>query len=120
MDKIAELNASIPSIVESVVAKSAAKSYYTGLGTEKPEKITTMTAELLDCMMTYLKTASLAHALADMKAFQKDTPSEDSGVELKALWADIIDEATLLNPNSKNLLQQLGEVFDRLITESAN
>jgi len=117
MDSITPLNASIPAIIEKVVARSIDRDYFNEFGTAKSEKVRTMTAELLDAMMGYLKTASLAHALADMKDFLKNNPSKDSGVELKALWTDIIDEATLANPVSKNLLHQVGEVFNRLIAE---
>lgn len=117
MDAIAPLVESIPAIIENVVNGSQGKSYFDEFGAEKANKIRSMSTELLESMIGYLKTASLAHAKEEMKTFQINTPSTDAGVELKALWADIIQEAALLNPNSKKLLQQLQEVFDRLINE---
>lgn len=117
MDAIAPLKASIPTIIENVVASSAGKSYFDEFGKEKSDKIKEMTTELLESMIGYLNAASLAHAREEMKAFQINTPSSDAGVELKALWADIIEAATVLNPNSRKLLQQVQEVFNRLITE---
>ncbi len=120
MDKIEALSQTFPAIIENVVANSREKDYYSEFGTAKAEKIKAMTSELLEGMIGYLKTASLEHARSDMKEFQENTPSEDSGMELKALWSDIIAEASLLNPDSKNLLQQLWGVFDRLINESHN
>lgn len=120
MDKIEALSQTFPAIIEHVVANSLGKDYYHEFGAAKPEKIRAMTSELLDGMMGYLKTASLEHARSEMKEFQENTQSEDSGIELKALWTDIIAEASLLNPDSKNLLHQVWGVFDRLINESHN
>ncbi len=117
MDPIKALNESIPSIIETVVAQSLEKTYFKGIGQEKPEKIKEMTTEMLDAMMGYLKTASLAHARSDMKTFHHKTPSKDSGVELKALWTDIIAVASEVSPSNKRLLQQVWEVFNRLIME---
>lgn len=117
MNPIAALNESIPVIIEKVVAQSAGKSYYNEFGAAKSEKIRMMTSELLESVMGYLKTASLEHARAEMKAFDQNTPSADSGLELKALWSDIIAVATLENPSSEKLLHQLSEVFNRLIAE---
>ena len=117
MDAIAPLKASFPTIIEKVVAGSAGKSYFDEFGEGRADKIKEMTTELLDSMLKYLNAASLAHAREEMKTFQINTPSTDAGVELKALWSDIIDAATELNPSSAKLLQQVQEVFNRLITE---
>lgn len=117
-DHIAALNASIPAIIESVVVNSREKDYYNEFGAEKSEKIRTMVTELLNGMMGYLKTANLDHARTEMKIFQDNTPSQDSGLELKALWADIIAAATVEKPASGILLRQVWGVFDRLINES--
>lgn len=122
MDTITALSQSFPVIIDNVVANSQAKDYYNEFGTAKAEKIRSMTTELLNGMMGYLKTANLDQARTDMRTFQLNTPasSSHSREELKALWADIIAEASLASPNHKTLLQQLGSVFDRLIKETSD
>lgn len=117
-DHITALSDSLPAIIENVVAGSQGKEYFSEFGPAKAEKIKMMASELLESMIGYLKTANLDHARNDMKKFQENTPSTDSGSELKALWSDIIAAATLVNPASSNLLRQVWGVFDRLINES--
>lgn len=120
MDAIAPLKASVPAIIEKVVAGSLGKSYFDEFGDGKAQKIQEMTTELLESMIKYLNAASLAHAREEMKAFQANTPSTDAGAELKDLWGDIISAAIELNPISTKLLQQVQEVFNRLIAECSH